>query len=233
MQYIARMRYELPTFTSRPSRLTSGLASAISSQLTPAMTAKLTEAGHTVVGFAAMAAKQANDSRLSVNARFEPQVRDLRKTAVGTVKSASAARTRLADTVDPIVDRLVERLPETIADTVAETISEVRKVGRQSVGTVEQRVIEAIEFATAIPATAVRRPAPQPTKAATSVKQSVRKAAKSSAKKGPGTAKPTAKATTRRSATATKAPQAATTKAATKATTAARSTRKSPAKRSA
>ncbi len=229
MQYIARMRYELPTFTSRPSRLTSGLASAISSQLTPAMTAKLTEAGHTVVGFAAMAAKQANDSRLSVNARFEPQVRDLRKTAVGTVKSASAARTRMADTVDPIVDRLVERLPETIADTVAETISEVRKVGRQSVGTVEQRVIEAIEFATAIPATAVRRPAPQPTKAATSVKQSVRKAAKSSAKKGPGTAK----ATTRRSATATKAPQAATTTAATKATTAARSTRKSPAKRSA
>jgi hypothetical protein len=126
------------------------------------LSTQLTDAGHTAVGFAAMAAKQANDSRLDFNARFEPQVRDFRKSAVKTVKTVASARNRVASTVDPLIDRLVERiaerLPETVSENATEYMSEVRKVVNQTAESFEGRVIEVIEFATAIPAKAVRRP---------------------------------------------------------------------------
>jgi hypothetical protein len=219
------MRFELPTLPTRTSlpsipSIPSLPSLSVLPSLPADVSAKLTEAGHTAVGFAAMAAKQANDSRLELNARFEPQVRDLRKNAVGTIKSVSAARAKVADTVDPIVDRLIERLPDTMAESVAESVAEVRKVSRQAVGTVEQRVIDAIEFATAIPTKAVRRtPAASAASATTSgsttktAKAAKATATKTSAKASATTSKPAAKKAAPVSTKATK-PAARTRKAA-------------------
>ncbi len=149
--YHACMRFENPF-----SSLTD-LSAALPSVLPADLSEKFTDAGHTAVGFVAMAAKQANDSRLDFNARFEPQVRDFRKSAINAVKAVTTARGRVVSSVDPVVDRLVERLPDTVSETIADTVAEVRKVTRQAADTVEGRVIDAIEFATAIPAKAVRR----------------------------------------------------------------------------
>ncbi len=229
MQYIARMRFELPT-RSFPSL--SSIASLPSMPALPGdLNARLTEASHTIIGFAAMAAKQANDRRLGVNSRFEPQVRELRKNAVGTVKSVSSARGRVADTVDPIVDRMVERFPDGIQESVSETVTEFRKVGRQTATTVEQRMIEAIEFATAIPAKPVRRTAA----AAASTKapnQTATKAAKTAKPAAKPAAKTAAKATSK-SAPKSAPKSSARTAQAASATTAKRVAKKSPAKRAA
>ena len=198
------MRFELPTISSLPTLPTLPALPTLPGDVT----AKLTDAGHTAVGFAAMAAKQANDSRLELNGRFEPRVRDLRKNAVGTVKSVSAARLRLAETVDPIVDRMVERLPDTVAETIADTVAEVRKVSRQTAHNVELRVIEAIEFATAIPAKPVRR-STQKTAAATGTKvATAKKAVKSSSAKTVKTAAAVKTASTKGAATVKASAQA-------------------------
>jgi hypothetical protein len=169
------MRFELPNLNSLPSF----------------PSARLTDAGHTAVGFAAMAAKKANDNRLDVNARFEPQVRDLRKSAINAVKAVKAARVKVNETVDPMIDRLVERLPETISETVADTVAEVRKVTRGAAGTAEGRLIDVIEFATAIPAKAVRRTTPTATKKGPASKP----APKKTAEKKAAVAKPATKKT--------------------------------------
>jgi hypothetical protein len=165
------MRFEIPTII--PTKVAEQFKAAVGTQ-------QLTDAGHTVVGFATMAAKKANDSRLDLNAKFEPQVREARKTALAAVKSVREARVRLESSVDPLVDRALERLPENVSDTVAE----VRKVTKQAVATTDRRVVDLIEFATAIPAKPVRRTVA--TKAA--VKTAAAKSApKSTAKAAPAT----------------------------------------------
>jgi hypothetical protein len=158
------MRFEIPTII--PTKVAEQFKAAVGTQ-------QLTDAGHTVVGFATMAAKKANDSRLDLNAKFEPQVREARKTALAAVKTVRNARVRFESSVDPLVDRALERLPENVSDTVAE----VRKVTRQAVASTDRRVVDLIEFATAIPSKPVRRPA-----AATTMTKSAKTAPKSAPK---------------------------------------------------
>jgi hypothetical protein len=177
------MRFELPTTQIRPA--VERLARVIPTNVTDS----LTDAGHTAVGFAALAGKKLNDNRLELNGRFEPQVREARKSALAAAKSVRETRVRVQETVDPIVDRVIERLPETIADTTSETVAELRKTTRQFATQADRKVVELIEFATAVPTKAVRRPA-----AAASAKTASAKTA--SAKAAPATkrtAKPAAK----------------------------------------
>ena len=107
----------------------------------------LTDAGHTAVGFAATAAKRANDARLDTNARFQPQLVEARKRALELVENFDAARVRIESTVEPIVAAAVDRLPENVQDAVAE----YRKVRVELVAKAHQNVVKAIEFATAVP----------------------------------------------------------------------------------
>jgi hypothetical protein len=142
------MRFELPTSIT-PSVLSDKVMNALPGDVSKG----LTDASHTAVGFATMAMKRANDNRLDVNAKFEPQVRELRKSALGAIKAVRVVRERVETTIDPLFDRAVERFPEAVQDTVAE----LRKVSRQAAATAESRMVEAIEFVTAIPTKAVRR----------------------------------------------------------------------------
>ncbi len=192
------MRFELPTSIT-PSAISDKVMKALPGDLSTS----ITDAGHTAVGFATMAFKRANDARLDVNAKYEPQVRELRKNAIGIVKSAAVARQRVESAIDPVLDRAVERLPETLQDSAAE----IRKVSRQAAIASERRIVDVIEFATAVPTKAVRRTV-KPAEATVSSKKSPAKKAantapKSSAKKATtstvkkSTKKVTAKRTTK------------------------------------
>jgi polyhydroxyalkanoate synthesis regulator phasin len=236
-QYSVRMRFELPTQNIRPAveRLVKALPlkapfSALPNLPTDSVTSSITDAGHTAVGFAAMAAKKANDSRLDFNAKFESQVREARKNALAAANTVRTARNRVQTTVDPLVDRAIERLPEVVAETAAETVSEVRKSSRKLASQADRKVVELIEFVTAVPAKPVRR-TPAPT--ATSEAPARRSTKKAPATKSPATKSPATKASAKAApkASAKKAPVARAQKAASKtAVKAVKSTAKSTVK---
>ena len=171
------------------------------------LTKSLTDASHTAVGFATLAAKRANDARLDANARFEPQVLEARQRALTVVETLETARVRVETTVEPLVERAVERLPENVQDAVGE----YRRMGKELAARAHDGAVRAIEFATAVPVTAAPKAAttaapksakarrtPKATKApkATASKTAPKAAAKSVAKSA---AKPkAARSTTRR-----------------------------------
>jgi hypothetical protein len=180
------MRFELPTSIT-PSAISDKVMKALPGDLSTT----LTDASHTAVGFATMAFKRVNDARLDVNAKYEPQVRELRKNAIGVVKTATVARHRVESAIDPVLDRAVERLPEALQDSAAE----LRKVSRQAAISSERRIVNVIEFATAVPTKAVRRTvkdaetttfakkAPAKTTAKSAPKSATKKTVKESTKK--------------------------------------------------
>ncbi len=71
----------------------------------------LTDAGHTAVGFATMAAKKANDVRLDLNDRYDEQSKDLRTNMLTVVEKFADARTKLEARIDPVIETMTERLP--------------------------------------------------------------------------------------------------------------------------
>ena len=71
----------------------------------------LTDAGHTAVGFATMAAKRANDVRLDLNDRYDEQTKDLRTNMLTVVEKFADVRTKVEARVDPVIETLTERLP--------------------------------------------------------------------------------------------------------------------------
>ena len=72
----------------------------------------LTDAGHTAVGFATMAAKKANDVRLDFTGRYDDSLVDLRHQALEIVKRAESVRVDVEARVEPVMTKVVERLPQ-------------------------------------------------------------------------------------------------------------------------
>lgn len=72
----------------------------------------ITDAGHTAVGFATMAAKKANDVRLDFSDRYETSIVDFRKQALVIVKRVESVRADVEARVEPVVAKVVDRLPQ-------------------------------------------------------------------------------------------------------------------------
>ncbi len=72
----------------------------------------LTDAGHTAVGFATMAAKKANDVRLDFSDRYDESLVDFRQQALEIVKRAESVRVDVEARVEPVVAKVVDRLPQ-------------------------------------------------------------------------------------------------------------------------
>lgn len=86
----------------------------------------LTDAGHTAVGFATMAAKKANDVRLDLTDRYEEQTKDLRASMLTVVEKFADARAKVEARVEPVIESLTDRLPAP-ARKVVETLTESAK----------------------------------------------------------------------------------------------------------
>lgn len=71
----------------------------------------LTDAGHTAVGLATMAAKKANDVRLDFTDRYEDQTKDLRSNLLTVVEKFDDARSKVEARVEPVIESLTARLP--------------------------------------------------------------------------------------------------------------------------
>ena len=71
----------------------------------------LTDAGHTVVGFATLAFKKGNEVRLDTAKTFESQFGDLRSQALAFIEKADEAASEIEDRLEPLVNRMSERLP--------------------------------------------------------------------------------------------------------------------------
>jgi hypothetical protein len=72
----------------------------------------LTDAGHTAVGFAALAYKKAIDVRHDLTDRYEESFVDFRKQALVAVKRAESVRSDVEARIEPVVAKVVDRLPE-------------------------------------------------------------------------------------------------------------------------
>ena len=86
----------------------------------------LTDAGHTAVGFATMAAKKANDVRLDLTDRYEEQTKDLRASMLTVVEKFADARAKVEARVEPVIESLTDRLPAP-ARKVVENLTESAK----------------------------------------------------------------------------------------------------------
>ncbi len=153
----------------------------------------LTDAGHTVVGFATMAFKKGNDVRLDVSKKYEAQINDLRSQALTLAERADETVSEIEDRVEPLVHRVTDRLPAPAA-TVARTLQSQGRAFRQKahvavvgVLTVESETSPATSAksepakATA-PTAKITKTATKVKSAAKSAKAPVKKAAKATAK---------------------------------------------------
>jgi hypothetical protein len=89
----------------------------------------LTDAGHTVVGFATLALKKSNEVRLDVTKKYEAQISDLRSQALTLAERAEETVSEIEDRVEPIVNRVTDRLPAPAA-SVARTLQSQGKALR-------------------------------------------------------------------------------------------------------
>jgi hypothetical protein len=135
----------------------------------------LTDAGHTVVGLATMAAKKANDVRLDMSDRYEEQTADLRSNLLTVVEKFADVRTKVEARVEPVIESLTDRLPapaRKVVETMTESVKDVQdKAHRMVVDalTVEAPVAPVAKTAAktatkpATPKTAARKPAAKKT----------------------------------------------------------------------
>ena len=86
----------------------------------------LTDAGHTVAGFATLAAKKATEVRSDVAERYEAQLAESRKAALNVVTRIEGARTSFEAKVEPVVAKVTDRLPEPAQKVIAD-MTEARK----------------------------------------------------------------------------------------------------------
>ena len=175
----------------------------------------LTDAGHTAVGFATMAAKRANDVRLDLNDRYDEQTKDLRTNMLTVVEKFADVRTKVEARVDPVIETLTERLPaparkvvENLTDSVKGAQAKAHKfvVGALSVEAPKAVAKPAVKPSAKKTATTSAKVAKVAKVATASV---AKKTATTSAKKTPGTRaiaknttakKPVARKTTARKA---------------------------------
>jgi hypothetical protein len=166
----------------------------------------LTDAGHTVVGFATLALKKSNEVRLDVSKKYEAQISDLRSQALTLAERAGETVSEIEDRVEPMVNRVTDRLPAPAA-SMARTLQSQGKAFRHKAhaAVVDALTVDA-PVAKAPAKTAVKNPNPvaeakpatQPAKtAAKTAKAPVKTVAKKIAKstKATKSAKSAAKAT--------------------------------------
>ena len=151
----------------------------------------LTDAGHTAVGFATMAAKKANDVRLDLNDRYEGSIVDFRKQALVVVKRAEAVRADVEARVEPVVTKVVDRLPEPAQKIINDATEAAKQLQTKSYDfVVKALTVDEKSATTAKATTPAAKSAP---KAAAAAKKTVAKksAVKPAVKKA--AAKPAAK----------------------------------------
>ncbi len=139
----------------------------------------LTDAGHTAVGFATMAAKKANDVRLDLTDRYEVQTKDLRANMLTVVEKFADARAKVEARVEPVIESLTDRLPAP-ARKVVENLTESVKDAQAKA---HQLVVDALTVETVKPAvkTSAATSTPEPKVARTakaSAKRTVTKTVK-------------------------------------------------------
>ncbi len=155
----------------------------------------LTDAGHTVVGLATMAAKKANDVRLDVSDRYEEQTADFRSNLLTVVEKLADVRTKVEARVEPIVESLTDRLPapaRKVVETMTESVKDAQsKAHRMVVDALTVDAPKATAPAATKPAVrkpaakkvAVKKPVAKATKATKIVAAKATKATKTAAKK--------------------------------------------------
>ena len=164
----------------------------------------LTDAGHTAVGFATMAAKKANDVRLDLNGRYEEQSKDFRTNMLTVVEKFADARTKVEARIDPMIETFAERLPapaRKVVENLTDSVKEAQAKAHQFV--VDALTVEA-------PKPAAKKPSAKATKAPgatkTAAKKTAAKAVKAPvAKKAPAKKAPARKAPARKVAARTAA----------------------------
>ena len=155
----------------------------------------LTDAGHTAVGFATMAAKKANDVRLDFTGRYDDSLVDLRHQALEIVKRAESVRVDVEARVEPVMTKVVERLPQPaqkLIQDAAEAAKELQSKSYQfvvkSLSPEAKAPVAKKAAKTATPKPAAKTTAPKAATAkaaavkATVKKVAVKKAVKSTAK---------------------------------------------------
>ena len=173
----------------------------------------LTDAGHTAVGFATMAAKKANDVRLDLNGRYDEQTKDLRTNMLTVVEKFADVRTKVEARIDPMIETFAERLPapaRKVVENLTDSVKEAQNKAHQFV--VDALTVEATKPAVKKPTVSAKaaKTAKAPVATKTSAKKTVAKktaAKKTAAKKT--AAKRTAPATRKTSATKPAARKAA------------------------
>lgn len=160
----------------------------------------LTDAGHTAVGFATMAAKKANDVRLDLTERYEEQTNDLRSNLLTVVERLADVRTMVEARVEPVTRTITDRLPAP-ARKVVESMTDSVKDAQDKA---HQLVVSALTVETSKPASAK----------ASSVKTVSVKTVKTAVKTA--TTKPVAKKPVARTAAKTSTVKASAAKTATK-----------------
>ena len=123
----------------------------------------LTDAGHTVVGLATMAAKKANDVRLDLSDRYDEQTSDFRTNLLTVVEKFADVRTKVEARVEPVLESLTDRLPAP-ARKVVETMTESVKDAQDRA---HRMVVEALAVDTPKVAPVVAPVAKATTKATT------------------------------------------------------------------
>lgn len=176
----------------------------------------LTDAGHTVVGFATLALKKGNDVRLDTAKTFGSQIGDLRLQALALVEKVDETATELEERFEPLVSRMSERLPAPAASAALTLQQQGRALRHKATDVVVSALrSDASPVATSRPgatrtATAPVKTAKKTTKKTTTAKKPVAKAAAKATPKAstaPKSVKKTVKTTVEKTAakaTATK-----------------------------
>lgn len=114
----------------------------------------LTDAGHTAVGLATMAAKKANDVRLDLTDRYDDQTKDLRSNLLTVVQKFDGARSKVEARVEPVIESIAARLPAP-ARRVVENLTESAKEAQAKA---HKRVVDALTVETVQPAVKTATP---------------------------------------------------------------------------
>ena len=161
----------------------------------------LTDAGHTAVGFATMAAKKANDVRLDLNGRYEEQTKDFRTNMLTVVEKFADARTKVEARIDPMIETFAERLPtpaRKVVENLTDSVKEAQAKAHQFV--VDALTVEA-------PKPAAKKTAAKAVKATVATKTAAKKTAAKAVKATVAT-KTATKKTATKAVKAVKAPVA-------------------------
>ncbi len=192
----------------------------------------LTDAGHTAVGFATMAAKRANDVRLDLNDRYDEQTKDLRTNMLTVVEKFADVRTKVEARIDPVIETLTDRLPapaRKVVENLTDSVKEAQAKAHKFV--VDALTVEASKtVAKPVVKPSAKKTATTSAKTTKVVKASAVKVVKASAAKKTAAKAPVAKKTAAKKSAAKK-PVARTTTART--TTARKSTARNTSARKA